>query len=486
MKTNATFFLQLGNSPFDEQQIKQNLRLENGFVIKQNSIQLLLEQQTQVIITKQFTFAFVGKIFNQNLLNDTFEISKVEELKGTFALFIFNEKTLYFFLSLDGKIPAYLVRENNHIFITSQFAAFRKTDLINRSMVPIESYQYTYTENVTQKFSLFQNTEKIIPGILYEFSLDENSTQYKTSTFKSISATTQTHEKEKASQQLFHLLEDEIKQNAITEMPVAVALSGGVDSGTVLGFLSRCNKNVHSFSIGTTFGNEYESARISAVFSNSTHHEIFIDDADFWEGFLHSVFHNELCDPLYAEGYVAFFHFFKQASTYTSTFFTGYGADLVLGNIQHLTNEQDYKTINTNWCKRTSWTGELSPFVANSFNSQLHFPFWNEAMLNFGLSLPFSFIQEEERTKFLLRTMSANHQLTLPKIAWNTKIALTHGVSLDKLFSKVLNIPNENSYQFKSIFLYYLLEEFFIKDKEISDIDLVYLIQKTRNYVDKK
>ena len=80
--------------------------------------------------------------------------------------------------------------------------------------------------------------------------------------------------------------------------------------------------------------------------------------------------------------------------------------------------------------------------------------------------------------------MSEEKKLTHPDIAWNRKTALTHGTSIDKLFSKVLNIENENGYILKSVFLYYLYEAFFIQDKTISEINLPSLIQKSKAYVD--
>lgn len=478
--------MHIGSLAIDLKTISNNIDIAEIDFNKIKNTNLFFSKNIKHKQLNKYTIAIVGEVENyEQVFNNQFIIDDIKFLKGSFALFIYNENNFYFYISVDGKIPGYLIQQNQQIFITSDLKAFRNTNYFSRKLIPIENYQYSYTSETPQTFSLMQDCNRIIPGVLYNVELN-NSNKIKNSTIKSITSTSDFIGIHTAKQKLFNLLNVAIisKQNA--ETPVAVALSGGVDSGTIVGLLSKTNKNIHTFSIGTEFGNEYDKAKISADFCQTNHHTIFINDDDYREGILHAVFYNELCDPLYAEGYVAFYHFFKQASKYTNTFFTGYGADLILGNMHKTQNLNNINNINAAWCKRTSWTGELSSNLANYFNSEMHFPFWNEGIINFGLSLPIEQIQNEENEKIILRTMSDEMQLTEKDIAWNKKTALTQGTSLDKLFSKILNIKHDNNYYFKSIFLYFLYEDFFVNDKNINEIDFNFLIQKTKNYVDNK
>jgi hypothetical protein len=45
-----------------------------------------------------------------------------------------------------------------------------------------------------------------------------------------------------------------------------------------------------------------------------------------------------------------------------------------------------------------------------------------------------------------------------------------------------LGIEDAKNYRFKSIFLYFIFEEIFVHDTEVSDINIQALIEKTRNY----
>jgi asparagine synthetase B (glutamine-hydrolysing) len=484
INNTASYFIHIGDLQIDCSVIASNLSIGLSDAVSKKQATFIFDPKISFQKINELSVAYIGTIENTStVLNNTFTIEKIAELRGSFVLFVLTETKLLFFISLTGHIPGYILQQENQIFITSEIKAFRNTTLFNRKMIPVESYRYTYTIAVPQTFSFLQDCNRAIPGTLYEFSLETPSIIQST-TLKEINSKTVAIDFEEAKNKLHHILSDATTTETPADKTVSLALSGGVDSGTILGLLAQRYKTVHTFSIGTEFGNEYEKAKISSELHRSMHHEIYIDDNMFCEGLLHSVFYNEICDPLYAEGFVAFYHYLKHASTYSAVCFTGYGADLILGNMHQPQNNTDIGKINAAWCRRTSWTGELSPYLAASFNSKLLYPFWNEALIDFALSLPLACIQNNTTEKIILRSMSEEKKLTHPDIAWNRKTALTHGTSIDKLFSKVLNIENENGYILKSVVLYYLYEAFFVQDKTISEINLPSLIQKSKAYVD--
>jgi asparagine synthetase B (glutamine-hydrolysing) len=480
----ASYFVHIGDLEIDNTIIAANLSIDVSNSIKKERTTFIFDNEISFKKYNDYEIAYVGVIVNEfKVLNDKFTLDKINELQGNFVLFVMKENILYYYVSLTGHIPGHLILQENQVFITSEIKAFKNTNLFTRSMIPIESYQYTYTCAVPQTFSLLQNCERAIPGLLYEFSLEEPSNIH-TTILKEINSKITDIDLTAAKNKLYNILAASVTVAAPAEMTVSLALSGGVDSGTILGLLAERHKTIHTFSIGTEFGNEYEKAKISAESHRSQHHEIYIDDDMFLEGLLHSVFYNEICDPLYAEGFVAFYHYLKHAAAYSAICFTGYGADLILGNMHQPQNNTDINKINAAWCRRTSWTGELSPYLAYSLNCNMHFPFWNEVLIDFALSLPIECILNYSTEKIILRSMSEEKKLTHPDIAWNRKTALTHGTSIDKLFSKVLNIENDNSYAVKSIFLYYLYEAFFVYDKTIAEINLNSLIHKSKTHVD--
>ncbi len=80
------------------------------------------------------------------------------------------------------------------------------------------------------------------------------------------------------SKELYELLEDSVKKRLISDVPVGVFLSGGIDSSTIVQIASSLKKEpVSTFSVG--FGNEkdLENARLVSNAFNTDHTEIIIE-----------------------------------------------------------------------------------------------------------------------------------------------------------------------------------------------------------------
>jgi asparagine synthase (glutamine-hydrolysing) len=104
-------------------------------------------------------------------------------------------------------------------------------------------------------------------------------------------------------------LERSIDRRMMSDVPVGVFLSGGVDSSTNVALMSRLiDEPVNTFSIGFRDAaqfNEFEWARQVAAKFGTNHHEIQIDADDLWRFMPDLVFHQDepiadpVCVPLY-------------------------------------------------------------------------------------------------------------------------------------------------------------------------------------------
>jgi len=409
-------------------------------------------------------------------------INTINRWKGCFAFIINDQQTkqLHFTIGNTGLMPAYNVKDDKQIIVTSELKAFRKTDVFERKMMPLDSYQYEYTKHVEQDFCFLQNVKRIIPGyfytVNYSAALQITSTPLQPvhSAIKLVSAI-------EAKEEVYKLLEENI-QDKMAAKDVAVTVSGGVDSGVIAAMLAKHATKVSTYTIGTDFGDEFDNAKEVHQLISSKHHEIHIDDEEFWKGFTEGIWHNEFCDPLYAEGYVGFYHALQQANTDATQMFTGYGADLILGDFLNIGDRSTINSFSEYWCKRASWTGEMSPYLAQALNMEIIHPFWEIELINYGLSIPFELKYKGDEVKAILREMAEEKKLLTEAIAWRKKNAFTTGASLDKLFSHCLGIPDAKNYRFKSIFLYFIFEAMFVNDQERNAIDLQSLIQKTKLY----
>ncbi len=108
---------------------------------------------------------------------------------------------------------------------------------------------------------------------------------------------------DEAAEALRVLLSDTVKSHMISDVPVGILLSGGVDSTGMLHFASEHAQGpLHSFTMGfsgTDVPDERPYARLAAERFGSVHHETTIS-ADTFRDFLpHYVWHMEepVCEP---------------------------------------------------------------------------------------------------------------------------------------------------------------------------------------------
>ena len=103
-------------------------------------------------------------------------------------------------------------------------------------------------------------------------------------------------------------LERSIERRMMSDVPVGVFLSGGVDSSTNVALMSRIAQPVRTFSIGFRGAdefNEFDWARRVANAYATEHREIEIGAGDLWEFMSELVFHQDepiadpVCVPLY-------------------------------------------------------------------------------------------------------------------------------------------------------------------------------------------
>lgn len=94
--------------------------------------------------------------------------------------------------------------------------------------------------------------------------------------------------KKEIKKEIISLLDDAVKRQLVSDRPVGVFLSGGIDSSAILYFAAKyTSEPVKTFSVGfevddqkNKFNADFELARQTAKFFNSDHHELFISGKD--------------------------------------------------------------------------------------------------------------------------------------------------------------------------------------------------------------
>ncbi len=202
----------------------------------------------------------------------------LEKFNGMFAFAIWDEEKKELFLARDriGIKPLYYYLKDGKLIFGSEIKSILEADCVKREVNLQSMYYYLGYEFVPAPDTMFKNIYKLRQGHYAIFKNgDLQITKYWELKFKP-----EISNEEEAADRIFAALEKSVKRRLISDVPLGVFLSGGLDSSTVVGFVSRLYPNkVRTFSIGykdKTFS-ELPYAKIVSDFFHTEHNVLMID-----------------------------------------------------------------------------------------------------------------------------------------------------------------------------------------------------------------
>ena len=227
----------------------------------------------------------------------------VTHLKGMFAFAIWDERHRKLFLARDrvGIKPLYYTKTGDAFLFASEIKSLlQDTSVVRRfsarSIDRFLTYYYLPGDE-----TLFENIYRLAPGHCMSICDGRISTrQYWDLTFQTAP---RWHRFEDAVEALRDILKKTVKDHLISDVPVGVLLSGGVDSTAMLRYAAQhSSQPVQTFTVGfagENFADERPYARLAAKVFGATHHEITINANDFGDLLPKYTWHMEepVCEP---------------------------------------------------------------------------------------------------------------------------------------------------------------------------------------------
>ena len=188
-------------------------------------------------------------------------IRAVDKFIGMFAFCIYDKKKNKMFLFRDrvGVKPLYYYFDGKNFAFASEVRALKvyKNDLESNKETLGEFFQYGY---IFDELSVYKNIKKVKPAHFLE--VDLNKLEIKEKEYWSVLPffDNQFNKSEKELiDELEELLIDAFSLRMVSDAPVGVFLSGGVDSSIVAAILQKHIGNINTFTIGFK-ENEYNEA----------------------------------------------------------------------------------------------------------------------------------------------------------------------------------------------------------------------------------
>lgn len=227
-------------------------------------------------------YVFKGHSDSETLLNAYLEwgVDSFSRFEGMFAFALWDGKTRELHLARDrfGIKPLYFYPSKSGMVFGSEVKAILASGLITRNFDWESLNEFLYYGVALGDHSLFAGVKKLLPG--HRIVLRENGweiIQY-TSIFNF-----QKHssiDSACAIEEVRERIDSAVKSHLVSDVPVGVFLSGGIDSSTITAYATKhYTGKLCTYSVGFDYDkgvNELPKAKRVAEFYGTDHHELHI------------------------------------------------------------------------------------------------------------------------------------------------------------------------------------------------------------------
>lgn len=279
-----------------------------------------------------------------------FGIKAVKDFNGIFAFAFLDIRREKIFLVRDhfGVKPLYYYIKNNQLVFGSELKMILSNKIYEKSLDLASLNSFLTLRYNPSPQTLFSNIFKLEPAYYLEFNF--NGKYFKSNYWSSSPRVNNMINEKEAVEEYKFLLEQSVKRQLLSDVPVGLLLSGGIDSA-VLGYLMAKNndKPIHTFTIGFQGKgdfNELADAKETAILLESKHHELLIEEKEYFDFFYKSFYHTE--EPIAEPTIPALYYVSRLASQHLKVVLSGQGADEPMAGYKRYIGEKlltDYRKI---------------------------------------------------------------------------------------------------------------------------------------------
>lgn len=254
----------------------------------------------------------------------------VHHFRGMFAFAVWDSKKQQLFIARDrlGVKPLYYhLSEDGSFYFGSEI----KTILEAGAVVPSLEYaafsDYLANHGTSGELTLFGGIKRLLPGHTLSVSRDGLSVErYWDISFAKSDASERTDDEWVA--EWFSLFENAVEMRLMSDVPLGMFLSGGIDSSAIAAVMSRLVSDpIKTFSVAFAEreANELRYARLVSDAFKTDHHEVVVSPEDFFAKLPDLIWHED--EPIAHPSSVALYFVSKLASEHVKVVLTGEGSD---------------------------------------------------------------------------------------------------------------------------------------------------------------
>lgn len=252
------------------------------------------------------------------------------KFRGMFAFALWDQRQQRLFCVRDrmGIKPFYYFWDGETFVFASEIKA-----LLEHPAVPVRLEESLLAEQLTLGFSndertMFANIRKLMPG--HTLTLDARARSLTIRRYWEIPAPDHSHHQDEGSwiEECFGRLEETVRMRLMSDVPLGMFLSGGVDSSLIAALMKRMVSGpVKTFAVGYQEGafSELAYARRVAEHLGTEHHEVVLGMSEFFQLLPKLVWHED--EPITWPSSVSLYAVSRLAAQQVKVVLTGEGSD---------------------------------------------------------------------------------------------------------------------------------------------------------------
>lgn len=207
----------------------------------------------------------------------------IADWRGVFSFGFWNARLRSLTLARDrlGVKPLYYYHDGDTFIFASEVRALLATGLTPRKISPPALDSYLAWGVVEQPLSIIENVHAVLPGHILEFK--DGRAQAEAYWELRADRQNKVRDERELIEEMGELLMDSVKSHLVSDVPVGVFLSGGIDSGSVMALANRGVKSpIRSFSVcfeGQGLGKEDRAEKIARRYG-ADHYSVQVTEGE--------------------------------------------------------------------------------------------------------------------------------------------------------------------------------------------------------------
>ncbi|MBC8755336.1 asparagine synthase (glutamine-hydrolyzing) [Kordia sp. YSTF-M3] len=195
----------------------------------------------------------------------------LKRLRGMFAFALYDKKTATTFLVRDrlGKKPLYYATVANKIYFSSETKPLLKADEIDAAINEESIYHYLTFLTVNAPNTFYKHIKKLEAGNYLKITAKKEIEQKEYWSITNAINTTSLDSYEKAQEKFKEKLEVSMQLRNISDVPISIALSGGVDSSLNLYYSAQKNPSINAINLEYQTNHEFNESDNARKYANT-------------------------------------------------------------------------------------------------------------------------------------------------------------------------------------------------------------------------